>query len=126
MQSLACGYGLGGVDAQKRERFTVYQVGFDVIKTIVAHIGLHIDEAVVGLAPRTGFGQGHFQPRESQVRLRIRPPSTRMATPVMKLDSSQARNRARLATSQPVPWRLRGTLALRSAMTSSRGLLNLR
>ena len=38
-----------------------------------------------------------------QVRLRMRPPSTRMHTPVMKLDSSEARKTARLATSQPVP-----------------------
>src|ERR1700746_167115 len=49
------------------------------------------------------------------------PPSTGSATPVMKLASSEARNRAAFATSHAVPIRPRsGTLASRSAATSAR------
>ena len=46
---------------------------------------------------------------------------------MMKLASSEARNKAALATSQPVPifWR-KGTLLSRSASTSARLFLNSR
>src|SRR5450432_2458736 len=57
----------------------------------------------------------------------LEPPSTGNVTPVMKLASSEARNNAALATSQPVPIFLRsGTLASRSASTSARLFLNSR
>ena len=47
--------------------------------------------------------------------------------PVMKLASSEARNSAALATSQPVPIFLRsGTRALRMAATSARDLPQVR
>src|SRR5208337_2806366 len=49
------------------------------------------------------------------------PPSTGSATPVMKLASSEARNKAAFATSHAVPilWR-KGTRASRAAATSPR------
>src|SRR5213080_453213 len=57
----------------------------------------------------------------------LAPPSTGRVTPVMKFASSEARNRAALATSQPVPIFLRkGTWASRIASISARGFLNSR
>src|ERR1044072_4201041 len=66
-------------------------------------------------------------PKKTSPRLTLAPPSTGKVTPVMKLASSDARNSAALATSQPVPiLRLSGTFESRSASTWVRGLLNSR
>ena len=60
-----------------------------------------------------------FYPRRT-----LDPPSTGSVTPVMKLASSEARNSAALATSQPVPifWRS-GTLAVALGLDLGAALL---
>ena len=82
---------------------------------------------------RTGATSGNaasqsrdaFNARPLTPSLTLAPPSTGSVTPVMKLASSDARNNAALATSQPVPIFLRsGTWASRSASTSARVFLN--